>query len=119
MPIDSFGKCMLPVATIFLNGIPFCLTELLDTELVTIFMSENIWDNLVAEDLSYWFAIRTYKSLGDLVSCEYKSDLMKPFPLTPQLVENDYPTWDGGGIPSHNKGYHTQNAKYGWDRLFL
>lgn len=99
VPCDSAGSKMLPVATIFFKDLPFCPIELLGIELVTIFMSENIWDNLVEEDLSPWFSIRTYKSMDDLVSCEYTSDLIKPFPLTPQLVNNDFPGWDGGGIP--------------------
>jgi hypothetical protein len=100
LPLDIIGGNMLPIATIFLKGIPFCPVELLGMELVTIFMSEEIWDNLIAEDLSPWFTIRTYKSLDDLVPCEYKSDMMNPFPIMPKFVENDFPTWDGGGIPS-------------------
>lgn len=100
VPFDSSGKKMLPVATIFLKGIPFCPRELHGIQLVTIFMSENVWDNLIAKDLSPWFVIRTYQSLDDLAPCDYRSDLMKPFPLIPELVTNDFPCWDGGGIPS-------------------
>jgi uncharacterized protein YwqG len=101
VPMDVSGKEMLPIAAIFLKELPFCPPELSGVALVTIFMSDDVFDNLAAEDLSPWFAIRTYESLDDLVPCEYKSGLIKPFPLTPQLVENDFPTWDGGGIPSH------------------
>ncbi len=100
IPVDAIGKQMLPIATIFLKGIPQCSVELLGIELITIFMSEAVWDNLVAEDLSPWFTIRTYQSLDGLVSCEHQSELIRPFPLTPELVENDFPTWDGGGIPA-------------------
>ena len=63
-------------------------------------MSEGIWDNLNEDDLSPWFTIRTYKSLDELVPCNYVSDYIKPFPLIPQVIDNDFPTWDGGGIPA-------------------
>ena len=100
LPVDMNGKDMLPIATIFLKGLPFCPDELQEIELITIFISEKFWNNLVNDDLSQWFSVRTYKTLDGLVPCEYEP-IMKPFPLTPQLVENDYPMWDGGGIPPH------------------
>lgn len=100
LPLDSLGQPMLPIATIFLTGLPYCPAELQGIELITIFMSAQVWGNLIAKDLSPWFTIRTYGSLETLVPCEYTSDLMKPFPLIPKYVENDFPVWDGGGIPS-------------------
>lgn len=33
----------------------------------------------------------------DLVN---KASFVKPFPLKSQLIEEDYPVWDGGGIPA-------------------
>lgn len=98
IPKDRSGNNMIPIATIFLNDFSFLPLELSGIELVTIFMSKDIWDNLISDDLSPWFCIRTYRSLEQLVPCKYQTDMIKPFPLIPQLVENDYPCWDGGGI---------------------
>lgn len=98
-PKDKRENDMVPIATIFLKNLPFIPTQLSGAELVTIFMSKDVWDNLVSEDLSPWFCIRTYSSLEQLVPCNYQTDMIKPFPLTPNLVENDFPCWDGGGIP--------------------
>lgn len=93
-PKDKRENDMVPIATIFLKNLPFIPTELSGAELVTIFMSKDVWDNLVSEDLSPWFCIRTYSSLEPLVPCDYQTDIIKPFPLTPNLVENDFPCWD-------------------------
>ena len=98
LPVDMDGKGMLPIATVFLKGLPYRPEHLHKVELITIFMSGKFWNKLIADDLSQWFCIRTYKTLDGLVPCEHKP-IMKPFPLTPQLVENEYPMWDGGGIP--------------------
>lgn len=99
IPKDKNGNNMASVATIFLKDLPFVPLELTGIELVTVFMSKDVWDNLISDDLSPWFYIRTYTSLEQLVPCEYQTDMIKPFPLIPQLIENDYPCWDGGGIP--------------------
>lgn len=99
LPKDKRENNMISIATIFLNNLPLLPAELAGIELITIFMSEDVWDNLISEDLSPWFCIRTYRSLEQLIYCNYQTDMIKPFPLTPHLVENDFPCWDGGGIP--------------------
>lgn len=99
LPKDKNGNDMIPIATIFLKSLPFVPLELSGIELITLFMSQDVWDNLVSEDLSPWFFIRTYTSLDNLVRCDYKSEFIKPFPLSPKFVEDDYPCWDEGGIP--------------------
>ena len=98
-PKDKNGNNMIPITTIFLKDLPFLPLELYGIELITISMSQDVWDNLISEDLSPWFCIRTYSSLEQLVKCKYQTDIIKPFPLIPKLIENDYPCWDGGGIP--------------------
>lgn len=98
-PKDKSGNNMIPIATIFLKNLPFLPLELHGIELITISMSQDVWDNLTSEDLSPWFCIRAYSSLEQLVECKYETDIIKPFPLIPKLIENDYPCWDGGGIP--------------------
>lgn len=99
IPKDKSGNDLAPIATIFLKDLPFLPLELTGIELLTILMSKDVWNNLISEDLSPWFCIRTYSSLDKLVPCKYQTDMIKPFPLIPQLIDNDYPCWDGGGIP--------------------
>ncbi|MBD5089256.1 MAG: DUF1963 domain-containing protein [Clostridiales bacterium] len=97
IPIDQNGKPMFPIATLFLKDLPYIPDALQGMELITVFMAEDIYDHLrFVED---YFCIRVYENLDKLVVCDWKSEIMKAFPLVPQLVENDYPTWDGGGIP--------------------
>jgi hypothetical protein len=100
VPVDDTGDTFYPIATLFLKDLPFCPAALAGIELITIFMSKMVWE-LDSEDLSPRFCIRCYQTLEGLIPCEYTSDLMKPFPLTPQLVENVFPSWDEGGMPSH------------------
>lgn len=84
-PLRQF-LCLIPLPVLKLSGI----------KLITIFVSNNLFKHLDNDDLSPWFAIRTYKSLDDLVPCSYTSKAIKPFPLSAELVENDFPTWDNG-----------------------
>lgn len=83
--------------TLFLKDLPYIPDALQGMKLITVFMAEDIYNHLrFVED---YFCIRVYENLDELVVCDWKSEIMKAFPLVPQLVENDYPTWDGGGIP--------------------
>ncbi len=99
VPMDDDHQEMLPVATIFLPDSPVCPKELSGIKLITIFVSNNLYKHLNGDDLSRWFVIKTYRSLDNLVPCSYTSKAIKPFPLSTELVENDFPTWDNGGIP--------------------
>lgn len=96
IPKDNNGNDMKPLATIFLKDLPYCHDALKDFNLMTIFMSENIFDNLSDNELIKYFCIKTYKSLEKLEKCNYTSDMIKAFPIYPKLVENEYPIADGG-----------------------
>ncbi|MGL5675990.1 MAG: hypothetical protein ACRDDX_06235, partial [Cellulosilyticaceae bacterium] len=98
-PKDKKGNNMIPIATIFLKDLAFLPLELYGIELITLSLSQDIWANFVSDDLSPWFCMRTYRSLEQLIPCKYETSMIKPFPLTPKLIENDYPCWDGSGIP--------------------
>lgn len=99
IPVDNFGNTMVPLATIFLKNLQYCPKELNGIELITIFMSRDVFEHLESKDLSQWFEIRIYNSLDRLIPCNYYSDMLKSFPLTAKLVDNDYPEWDTGAIP--------------------
>ena len=46
------------------------------------------------------FEIRAYTSIEGLIQQNWQHDHIRAFPLSPKHIDNDYPTWDGGGIPS-------------------
>lgn len=98
-PIDKNGKAMTPLACIFIKGLPYVPKELKEIALVTIFMCRDVFEYTQENDLGSGFVIRTYSDLEGLVPCQWDSDWIKPFPLVPKLVQNDYPIWDNGGIP--------------------
>lgn len=97
LPTDKNGNNMLPIATLFIKDLPYVPEALQGIDLITVFMAEDVFDHLrFVED---YFCIRTYDSLDGLESCQWTSSLMKAFPLVPELVEDDYPVWDGNDIP--------------------
>jgi len=93
-PIGISGNKMIPIATIFINGLNYIPESLKNIKMINIFMDEEIWDNIRSEDYNKWFSIKIYNSLDGLVPCDYTSDKLKAFPLVPNSVNNDYPQWD-------------------------
>lgn len=93
---ESLSECegMIPLATIFLEGLNYIPKSLENIKLITIFMKKEILDNLDLDDFSEFFQINLYTSLEDLISCDYQSDEIKAFPLSQEYVTNDYPSWD-------------------------
>ena len=92
---------MTPLATLFIEPSKYIPDQISKFKLITIYMSEDIWDNLIEIDLKDYFEIRTYDDLNNLVKCDYISDKIKPLPLTVSQIDNDYPFWDNGGIPKN------------------
>lgn len=89
-----------PLATFFLKGLPYVPMALQPFQLVTVFVDERLLDHLMEDDLCSYFDIRTYTTLEGLVKREWQHEQIRAFPLIPQHITNDYPTWDGGGIPA-------------------
>lgn len=100
LPVDTDGNDMYPIAMLFLSRLPHIPCSLKEVEMLAVFWSANIYDHLVNEDFEGYYLIREYKSCEGLQPCDYVSKRIKPFPLTPKLVENDFPVWDGYDIPS-------------------
>jgi predicted DNA-binding WGR domain protein/uncharacterized protein YwqG len=97
-PKDKGGKPMFPAAMFFLKELPFVPAPLNGIEMLSVYISENIYDHLVNEDYDGYYAIREYKSCNDLVPCELTSKEIKPMPLKPKFIKNDYPAWDSEDI---------------------
>ncbi len=98
LPLDVNGNEMQPLATLFLDGLTGVPKGLKDTFLCTVFISPDFLDNLM--DLEGYFMVRTYNKNDKLVQCSWINENIKALPLVPIAVENDFPVWDGGGIPS-------------------
>lgn len=84
-----------PLATFFLKGLPYVPMALQPFQLVTVFVDERLLDHLMEDDLCSYFDIRTYTTLEGLVKREWQHEQIRAFPLIPQHITNDYPTWDG------------------------
>lgn len=101
LPAEECPQRFQPLASLFLKGLPFVPKSLQHIELLTLFMNEEIFDHLIEDDLSRFFEIRAYTSLEGLVQQNWQHERIRAFPLIPKWIDNDYPTWDGGGIPSN------------------
>ncbi len=101
-PIDKDSNAMTPLAMFFLKDLPSIPTQLEGIELITVFMSTNIFYDFKRDIdyLSSQFIIRKYSTLDNLIPCDLNATIMTPFPLSPSLIENDFPVLDGDDIPS-------------------
>ena len=93
-PISELGNKMIPIATIFIEGLDYIPESLKNVKMLNIFMDEDIWNNIRTEDYSKWFKINTYDELEKIVPCNYTSDKLNGFPLVAKHVNNDYPQWE-------------------------
>ena len=98
LPIDNDNNKMLPLATFFLEGLSSVPESVKDYYCCSIFISENILDHYETKYEGY-YEVRMYKKTDNLVSCDWQSEYFKGFPLRMKEIDNDYPVWDGGGIP--------------------
>lgn len=99
LPTNGQGEKLSPLSTFFLEGLSYVPIELEGMKLITIFINEDVYDNLADGDLRDYFEIRVYNTLENIEPCDYESTIIKPFPLKPELKQDDFPVWDGGGIP--------------------
>ncbi|MEJ3718036.1 DUF1963 domain-containing protein [Paenibacillus polymyxa] len=97
-PVDIQGNAMAPIMQLYLPAMPFVPQAMRDVKLLTVFLSPDVLDH---EDMEGYMCIREYTSVEDLVEKDFGEAFMhiKAFPLFPELIENDYPVWDGEDIP--------------------
>lgn len=98
IPKDSNGNLMLPLFQLCLDNITNIPEVLADTKALTVFISKEIPLALTPNG-SNWL-LREYKKSDILTIKDFanKNSYIKPFPLRPQEVKEDYPVWDGGGL---------------------
>ncbi|WP_312993128.1 hypothetical protein [Chryseobacterium flavum] len=98
IPLDQDGEQMMPLLQLYLPNQPFVPKLLRDTKLITVFISYNFPDTL--EKMGGHWLIREYSHTEQIVIKDLKNEnsYLKPFPLRSQLVPEDAPLWDGGGL---------------------
>lgn len=99
IPLNNRGQPMMPLAQIYLKNLPFVPKELAGIELVSIFISSVLPKPF--DKMSENWLIREYTSIDNLIRKDVSpsESFLKPFPLKPEFIQNDFPLWDGGGVP--------------------
>ena len=98
IPVDENGELMMPLAQLYLSELSHLSHNIKNVKLLTVFISKNFPECF--EPMGENWLIREYETLQDLKIKELSNpqSYIKPFPLKPKFVENDYPLWDGGGL---------------------
>ncbi len=91
-PLDVNQNPMYPLMQLCLTDLPIIPNVLQNTKLLTVFISSDFLDNPEEGN----FCIREYFNLEGLVEKDFGASYegVKPFPLFPQLIKNDFPEWD-------------------------
>ena len=91
---ETIPSSFAPICTIFLNELPYVPKELNSYQLLTIYMDFDVFNNLHMDNLISFFKINCYSNLDEIQKINEQSTKIKPFPLTPLLIDNDTPTWE-------------------------
>ncbi len=99
IPTNEAGEQMLPYAQFHLPSLPFNHPALADVRVLTLFMSRSFPDEF--EPMGKNWVIREYSANEELVCKDLTvaGSFLKAFPLKAEAVAEDYPLWDGGGVP--------------------
>ena len=107
IPLDADGTPMLPLLQLSLEGLPYIPDGLENTKMITVFISENLPtdgnpDNGAPSSNGNGWVLREYSKDDNLINkrLENLDNYIRSFPLKTTFVPEDYPVWDGGGIPS-------------------
>lgn len=98
IPKDKNGCPMIPLFQLCLDNFPFVPKVLNDTKALTVFISKALPMDLTPNGENW--LIREYKKTDTLIIKDLTNNdsFLNAFPLKPQIVEEDYPVWDGGGM---------------------
>jgi Domain of unknown function (DUF1963) len=100
VPTNAVGKQLLPLAQFHIPRLPFVPSSLSQVRVLSVFISEPFPEPF--EEMGNNWVIREYAHNELLVRKELpiEHSYLKPFPLKSTFVPEDYPLWDGGGIPT-------------------
>lgn len=99
IPRNAAGEELHPYAQFFLPNLPFASLALKGVRVLTVFVSYPFPEPF--EPMGNNWVIREYTFDDVLVRKELPvaNTFLKPFALKAELVEEDFPLWDGGGVP--------------------
>lgn len=99
IPLDSKGEQMLPLFQLCFDNLPFIPEILKETKLITVFISKDLPIDLTSNGNNW--VLREYIDITQIVIKDLKNENshLKPFPLSNQLIEEDYPVWEDQEIP--------------------
>lgn len=83
-----------PLLTLFVGNLPYRPKELDKIQLITVYLDMNVWNHPNIENAASFFKINCFETLDELQKIDDQSKIIKPFPLTALLIENDAPAWD-------------------------
>jgi hypothetical protein len=100
VPTNQAGQPLLPYAQFYLPTLPFNSHLLAGVRVLTVFISNPFPKQF--EPMGDNWVIREYGPDDNLVrkALPVEGSFLKPFPLKAQAVLEDYPLWDGGGVPA-------------------
>lgn len=100
IPKNAAGDEMLPYAQFYLPGLPHDCPALAGVRVVTVFIGAGFPEPF--EPMGNNWLIREYAPEDVLVRKDLKvaDSFLKAFPLKACAVAEDFPLWDGGGVPS-------------------
>jgi len=100
IPKDKNGELMIPLFQLCFENIPFVPKVFSDTKALTVFFSSDLPVDLTLNGENW--LIREYKKNDKLLVKELTNpnSFLKAFPLKPEIINEDYPVWDGGGLSS-------------------
>lgn len=97
-PTDVQGKRLMPLAAIFVQGLPNVPPALKNVALITIFSPAEILSEDDEGDPLMGCVIRTYPTTEGLEPCDYVTEEFTPCLLSPEPVADDLPKFpDCGG----------------------
>ncbi len=97
-PEDANGHPLVPLATLFLQGLPVLPPTLKKLTVITIFAPQDTWGEDVVDTPQMGCVIRSYADTDELETCDYAATEFMPCMLTPEPVSNDMPKFpDCGG----------------------
>lgn len=103
IPLDKNGNKMIPLIQVNLNHVSIKPKSISNSKIITVFISKDFPVELSLNNENW--LIREYENEDDLKIKEFeiKNSFVKPFPLKPLKLIEDYPVWDGGGLSDEMK----------------
>ena len=98
IPTDTNGELMIPLFQLSFENLPLIPDIFCDTKALTVFISSDMPIDFCSNGENW--CIREYNKTDNLVikKLTNPNSFLKAFPLQAEIINEDYPVWDGGGL---------------------